>query len=101
MGSVVALDPTTGNMVWRQPLQSPVIAPISYTNGVVFTTAGRHAIALDAATGEILWNFETKAICVGGIAITDQGIFFGDFSGTLYAFTIPQFSRSRSVRDRR
>ena len=101
LGSVVALDPTTGNVLWRHAVQAPVIAPISYANGVVFTTAGKHGIALDAATGELLWDFGTKAMCVGGIAITDEGIFFGDFSGTLYAFAVPQLTRLRAARPSR
>ena len=101
LGSVVALDPTTGSVVWRHPTQSPVIAPISYTNGVVFTTAGKHAMALDASTGDLLWDFATKATCVGGIAITDQGVFFGDFSGALYAFSISEPTRFRAIRSPR
>ena len=101
LGSVVALDPANGDILWHHPLDSPVIAPVSYSNGVVFTTAGKHAIALDAATGSLLWDFRTKALCVGGIAITDQGIFFGDFSGTLYAFAIPDLIRFRAARSKR
>jgi polyvinyl alcohol dehydrogenase (cytochrome) len=89
LGSITALDPTSGTILWQQRVNAPVIAPISYTNGVVFATAGSRALALDADTGEILWAFSTKAQCVGGIAITNRGIFFGDLSGTLYSFAIP------------
>lgn len=101
LGSVVALDPASGKVLWRHATQSPVIAPVSYANGVVFTTAGKHALALDASSGDVLWDFTTKGMCVGGIAITDQGIFFGDLSGALYAFSISEPARFRAVRSPR
>jgi polyvinyl alcohol dehydrogenase (cytochrome) len=100
LGSVSALDPATGNVVWRQKFDAPIIAPISYTNGVVFTTTGNHAIALDAATGERLWQFETGAMCVGGVSITDRGIFFGDLAGNLYHFAVEMPTRIHAVRAR-
>ena len=89
IGAVNALNPNDGSIVWRYPLAAPVIAPVSYANGVVFTTAGTNAIALDAATGALLWKGNTKAMCVGGVAITDRGIVFGDLAGNLYAYAIP------------
>jgi outer membrane protein assembly factor BamB len=99
LGSVVALDPGTGEVIWQRNLEQPVIAPISYANGVVFTTSGKQAVVLDAGTGEVLWSFQTKAQCVGGVAITDRGIFFGDLSGTLYAFGVPSMPpRKRAIR---
>lgn len=102
LGSVSALDPATGHLLWQTPLDAPVIAPISYANGVVFTTAGNHALALDAENGHMLWSFETEANCVGGIAITDRGIFFGDLSGRLYAFGANAVStRTRVLRSGR
>jgi polyvinyl alcohol dehydrogenase (cytochrome) len=97
-GSVAALDPGTGRVIWQRPFAGPVIAPVSYTDGVVFTTTGNNAVALDAASGDLLWSFTTKAQCFGGVAITDRGIFFGDLSGTLYAFGIPIERRMRAVR---
>lgn len=100
VGSVSALDATTGAVLWRQHFDSPVIAPISFTNGVVFTTVGKRVVALDAESGALLWQAQTKAPCVGGVAITDRGIFFGDLSGTLYHFDVQPPSRTRAVRAR-
>jgi polyvinyl alcohol dehydrogenase (cytochrome) len=100
LGAFTALDPTTGLVIWQTSVANPVIAPVSYANGVVFGVSGNHVYALDAATGTILWTGYTKATCVGGVAITDRGIFLGDMSGTLYSWSIPttQPSRTRAVR---
>jgi outer membrane protein assembly factor BamB len=89
IGAVYALNPDDGTILWQQTFAAPVIAPISYANGVVFTTVGKTAVALDAETGTKLWSADTEAVCVGGVAVTDRGIVFGDMAGNLYAYAIP------------
>jgi polyvinyl alcohol dehydrogenase (cytochrome) len=88
-GTVSALDPATGAARWTfTDLHGPVLAPVSVANGVVFAAAGTQAVALDAATGTLLWRFDTGAILYGGIAVSDGRIFFGDTLGNLYAFEV-------------
>lgn len=101
-GAISALDPTNGEVIWQVPVDGAVIAPVSYANGVIFTTAGHHAYALDAESGQILWRATTPANCVGGVAITDEGIFFGDLSGHVYAYAVAPAApaRTRAVRAR-
>jgi outer membrane protein assembly factor BamB len=89
MGSVSALDPGTGAVVWSTPLGGPVIAPVSYANGVVFAAGGKSAFALDADTGTILWHADFGSALFGGIAISRGRIFFGDTTGHLYAYEVP------------
>lgn len=89
IGAVYALNPDDGSILWQHNFPAPVIAPMSYANGVVFTTVGKSAVALDAATGALLWEGKTQAMCVGGVAITDRGIVFGDLAGNLYAYAAP------------
>ncbi len=102
LGAVYALNPDDGSILWRHTFPAPVIAPISYANGVVFTAVGKTVVALDAATGGTLWKASTAAMCVGGIAVTDRGIVFGDLAGNLYAYAIPPdlTTKVRAVRGR-
>jgi len=88
-GSVVAIDPANGNVLWRQTFPGPVIAPVSTVHGVVFASGGNLVQALDAANGNVLWSYRTDAPVYGGIAIAGNTIFVGDLSGTLYAFRVP------------
>lgn len=90
IGAVFALNPDNGFVLWEHHFDAPVIAPMSYANGVVFTAVGQRAVALDATNGRLLWEGKTAAMCVGGVAITDRGIVFGDLAGNLYAYAIPQ-----------
>jgi outer membrane protein assembly factor BamB len=86
-GSVVALDPTTGDIVWRALLFEPVLAPISAAPGLVFAVSGHSVLALDADSGAVLWSFDMEATGYGGIAISRGTIYVGDMSGNLYAFS--------------
>jgi alcohol dehydrogenase (cytochrome c) len=62
-GAVLALDVTTGRRQWAFPLQSPPWAGLMATaGGLVFgSTNEGYFFALDAATGEPLWRFNTGA----------------------------------------
>ncbi|HET9793047.1 MAG TPA: PQQ-binding-like beta-propeller repeat protein [Thermoanaerobaculia bacterium] len=88
-GSVNALDPATGSILWTYKAPGAVLAPISFANGVVFAAGGKRCVALDAETGTLLWQTETAAPLYGGIAISNGRIFFGDVAGNLYAFSVP------------
>ena len=88
-GSVVALAPADGRIVWRQLLPGPIIAPISTVNGVVFAAGGDLVAGMDSSSGRILWSFRTAGNCYGGVAIAGRHIFFGDLSGALYGFSLP------------
>jgi polyvinyl alcohol dehydrogenase (cytochrome) len=90
LGTLTALDPSDGHVVWTRSFGGPVIAPIASVNGLVLSTAGNLAFALDAATGETLWSFQPGAYCFGGIAISKGRLYFGDLAGHLYCFRVPQ-----------
>jgi len=90
LGTLTALDPANGHVAWARSFGGPVIAPIAAVNGLVLSTAGNLAFALDAATGEILWSFEPGASCFGGIAISKGRLYFGDLAGNLYCFRVPE-----------
>jgi outer membrane protein assembly factor BamB len=86
LGAVSAIDPTTGKILWRHTFEGPVIAPVSFANGVVFAVGGKTVAALDARTGASLWSFEMEAWGFGGVAIARGRAYVGDLSGNLYAF---------------
>ena len=88
-GAVSALDPSTGTILWTTPVNGPVLAPVSYANGVVFAAGGTMCVALDAVTGSVLWHGDTPALLYGGVAISNGRIFFGDIAGNLFAYEIP------------
>jgi alcohol dehydrogenase (cytochrome c) len=67
---ILAIDPHTGEIVWRQERDGPGIAAVTATaGGVVFTGDQNGAfLALDGKTGRVLYEFMTGGAVGGGIA---------------------------------
>jgi polyvinyl alcohol dehydrogenase (cytochrome) len=110
VGSWAALDPATGETLWQvanpsmtAPLNgASVNGPLATVNGVVFAGSmdqNGTMYALSAATGDVLWSFESGATVYGGPAIVGGVVYwgngypasrlgFGTPGGTLYAFSV-------------
>jgi polyvinyl alcohol dehydrogenase (cytochrome) len=87
-GSWAALDKATGKIQWQtlNPSTVPKLGPMGATtvaNGVVFggTTLGdgqgENMFAFDAATGQILWNFQAAGSVNSGPSVVDGTVFWG------------------------
>ncbi|EXX51333.1 uncharacterized protein OCT59_026042 [Rhizophagus irregularis] len=85
-GAIVALDITTGGILWQtaNKLQSGGTAPISYSNGVVYypsyDTNGT-LFALNAETGETLFEFQTIGALNCGPSIVNGVVYVGSGYG--------------------
>jgi len=86
LGAVSAVSPDDGRILWRHTFPGPVIAPVTFANGVVFAVGGKSVVAVNAATGEVLWSYDMAAWGFGGIAVARGVVYFGDLFGNLYAF---------------
>lgn len=64
LGELLALDVTTGKVLWRQRETMPVdTAPLTTAGGLVFAgDMDRHFSAYDAASGALLWRTRTAMI---------------------------------------
>ncbi len=89
-GSIRALNPSTGAFVWQDCLNNGnVLAPVSAVPGVVFVGAGAHIIAIDTASGTILFNYTTSNAIDSGPSIANGSLYVANNSGTLYSFGLP------------
>jgi polyvinyl alcohol dehydrogenase (cytochrome) len=107
-GLFAALDPATGNVLWRTPDPNGALdlGAVSVANGVVYAPSGAgkpgepNFLALSADTGKILWQYAAGASVFAGAAIANGGVYWGSghshlgpflpFRGgkTFYAFSI-------------
>jgi len=87
-GAVSAVNPATGKILWRHTFAGPVIAPVSFANGVVFAVGGKTVAVLDAVTGSLLWSFDMNNWGFGGVVIARGRAYVGDLGGNLYAFGV-------------
>ncbi len=61
-GSLIAVDPATGETRWRYQMLKRPCGVLSTAGGLVFTgDSDGYLIALDARTGKVLWHFQTGA----------------------------------------
>jgi polyvinyl alcohol dehydrogenase (cytochrome) len=88
-----ALDAATGDQIWKTDDPSPGLpsyygifgysaqGPTAVANGVVYgcslSPEGTMA-AMDSATGEIKWTYASGASCIGGAAIADGTVYWGN-----------------------
>jgi polyvinyl alcohol dehydrogenase (cytochrome) len=106
-GSWAALDPATGNILWQIPDPSRnafgggnALGPVSVANGVVYAPSMSGTVrALDASNGRTLWSYQLPGSAVGGAAVVNGVVYWGDgyahlgipgWTGNnkLYAFSI-------------
>jgi polyvinyl alcohol dehydrogenase (cytochrome) len=100
-GSFAALDARTGRILWQiaDPGGAMGLGPVSTANGVVYagSTSGR-MYALDADTGDVLFDHQGEGTSNAGPAIVDGTLYWGNgylnipvgigASTTFYAFSI-------------
>ena len=66
-GTVTATDPATGEIKWRYKDEYPMVGGALVTGGGVVFTGNQtgYALALDDASGEVLWKFQTGSAVRG------------------------------------
>jgi outer membrane protein assembly factor BamB len=87
-GHFYAVDASTGRLRWSVDNHSGwVIASPAVKDGTVYfpTSDGQRFKALDAATGAVRFDVETKAISFSSPAIVNQTLYFGTSDGWLHA----------------
>jgi outer membrane protein assembly factor BamB len=67
-GHVVAVDPSTGEEVWRTKLKTSAVTTVTVAGGVLYGAAGGELFRLDPATGDILWRNRLKGLGMGVVA---------------------------------
>lgn len=88
---VVALDPASGAVIWRQRFDAPVMGSPTVDNGTVYVSSrDGSAFALNADSGKILWDIPGTPNDVGmvgaaGPAVADKTILFPTAGGEVTA----------------
>jgi outer membrane protein assembly factor BamB len=94
---VYALDPENGTVKWSRPLDGEysVSSPAIADGKVYFGLDNSYVYALDAFTGDNIWNYKTDGAVESSPAVSDGLLFVGSNDGNLYAIgthIIPEFS---------
>ena len=84
-GFIAALDPATGNVLWRtaDPNGAIDLGPLTVANGVVFAESMAGAataptmLALDASTGQIVWSYAAGSSVIAGATVSNGSVYWG------------------------
>jgi polyvinyl alcohol dehydrogenase (cytochrome) len=76
-GTLFALNPSDGEIVWQRDLTGWVWAPITVSNGVGIVAADTVLTAFDIETGEELFRFPTQGTIACGASIVGGRVHFG------------------------
>jgi eukaryotic-like serine/threonine-protein kinase len=84
-GHLYARNATNGNDLWAVPTGHTIDAPPTIDGQTVYV--GNSAGQMWAITigGLTLWHYDDAAPIVGGAAVDDGSVFFGDTDGNLYS----------------
>lgn len=88
-GTVRAIDPTSGAILWTHAAPGPVIGPLAYANGLLIDGGGPTLEVLDAATGERLYSWNSAAQIYGGPTVAAGVIYASSTSGLVFALRLP------------
>jgi outer membrane protein assembly factor BamB len=93
-GTVRALDPKTGEKKWDFKMVNFTEAGVLSTGGDLVFSGGMegHFYALDAGTGELLWNVNLGGPSASGpisYAVDGKQYVVGTAAGTMFVFGLP------------
>ena len=88
-GSVYAINPADGSIIWVRDIDTAVIAPTTVANGMLFVSTQEGLEVYDSATGQRIWS-DNKHGTLYSQPVVANGIIYSTYvSGELVAWTIP------------
>jgi outer membrane protein assembly factor BamB len=85
-GSVHAVDPDTGDILWTRLVPGVVIAPVTIANGLLFVSTGLGLLVLDAADGALLWSNGPEVTIYSQPVVCDGVVYSSQFDGNFIAW---------------
>ncbi len=88
-GSVRALNPDTGKVIWQHKTTGPVLGALTYSNGMIFASAGNVLEVLDSKDGSRIASYTLDNQIYASTVVSHGQVIVGDTGGTLYDFGLP------------
>jgi outer membrane protein assembly factor BamB len=85
-GSITALDPGTGTVLWERQTDSPILGSPAYVNGMIGYVEGKTFEVVDAANGHLIYSYLMPSGNYGAISVAYGHFYVPSLGGVLYAF---------------
>ena len=86
LGSVRALQPSSGNVLWQVGAPGAVLAGLASLDGMVIDAAGNYVQVRDASDGDLLLNYNVGSTVDAAPSVAEGELFDSSAAGVLYAF---------------
>ncbi len=88
-GTINAINPGTGAVLWTHPTEGPVIGSPAYVNGEIAYGQGNTFEVINAANGQLLYSYVLPGPTFSSVSVARSQFYVGDINGSVYAFGIP------------
>jgi outer membrane protein assembly factor BamB len=87
-GSISAINPGTGSVIWIRHTEGPIIGAPAYVNGMIAYSEGTTFEVLNAATGALLYSYRLGGFSPsdGAVSVARSQFYVGANDGKLYTF---------------
>jgi polyvinyl alcohol dehydrogenase (cytochrome) len=89
-GSVYAINPADGSVLWEHDTSGTVIAPVTLANGMVFVSTQSELEIYDAATGQFLWSDGNRGPLYSQPVVLNGTVYSTYLSGDVIAWRLPE-----------
>ncbi len=89
LGSLYAINPVDGSVIWYRDLNGIVIAPVTVSNGLVFVSSTEGLTIYDAPTGQVVWDDNDGGSLYSQPVVSNGRVFSSYLSGKLVAWSLP------------
>jgi outer membrane protein assembly factor BamB len=98
---MVAIDPSTGSIVWEDNYYLPEVSSPVYGGGLLFISTTYALVAcFDAKTGKLMWEYDTGDIFYSSPMVAGGRVYVTDIRGDTYIFSIdrePKLAATNSL----
>jgi uncharacterized protein (TIGR03437 family) len=88
-GSVYAINPADGSVLWERDTASVLVAPVTVANGLVFASTTKGLAVYDAATGQLFWGDGGRGALYSQAVVVNGTVFSTYLSGEVVAWNLP------------
>lgn len=96
-GSVSALDPSTGRVLWQFATAGAIFGSVAVANHLVAIMADQDLFVLNADSGAKIWSFHMPHRSYAAPAIAGGVVYEADTDGMLYAFSAGPYAQPTST----
>ena len=89
-GTLYAVVPDTGEIVWKRVLPGTVIAPTTVANGLVYAASTTGVAAFDSQTGETVWEDGSATVSYAQPVISDGTLYTTYLAGYVVGWRVQQ-----------